>query len=136
MFAQEHETDLAGLPRAVPPGLGARQEAGNFGGGRIDAQAPAAVLRRTSARRRGDDTECVAYATSRVLARERRREGSDCFVYPSVRDAGGECVAAFWPDTVGVPIQERHLQYEWDGKRVARYFDYRREPWAPVSYRT
>jgi hypothetical protein len=24
---------------------------------------------------------------------------------------------------VGIPIQERHLQYEWDGAKVGRYFD-------------
>jgi hypothetical protein len=49
--------------------------------------------------------------------------------YPSVRHDGGQCVAAFWPDVVGIPIQERHLNYAWDGKKVLRYFDYQRGEW-------
>ena len=53
-------------------------------------------------------------------------------VYPSVRDEGGSCVAAFWPDVAGVPMQERHLQYEWDGKRFSRWFDYKLETWSDL----
>jgi hypothetical protein len=30
---------------------------------------------------------------------------------------------------VGIPVQERHLNYEWDGKKLARYFDYQRGEW-------
>jgi RES domain-containing protein len=70
-----------------------------------------------------------SYAASRPFARARRGADSDGLVYPSVRHAGGRCLAAFWPDVVGIPRQERHLQYEWDGARVARYFDYSRERW-------
>jgi hypothetical protein len=33
---------------------------------------------------------------------------------------------------VSIPIQERHLQYDWDGKRVARYFDFGREEWTDL----
>jgi hypothetical protein len=73
-----------------------------------------------------------SYDTSRPLARTLREQGSNGLVYPSVRDAGGRCVAAFWPDVVGIPIQERHLQYEWDGAKVARYFDYKRDAWIDV----
>jgi hypothetical protein len=73
-----------------------------------------------------------SYAESRILARNLRDSGSNGLVYPSVRHAGGRCIAAFWPDTVGVPHQERHLQYEWDGRTVARYFDYGRNEWFKV----
>jgi hypothetical protein len=49
-----------------------------------------------------------------------------------VRHASGGCVAAFWPDVVGVPVQERHLQYEWNGAAMTRYFDYQRDDWFPL----
>jgi hypothetical protein len=73
-----------------------------------------------------------SYEASRTLARGLRDAGSNGLTYPSVRDARGRCVAAFWPDVVGVPIQERHLQYEWDGAKVARYFDYKDEAWTSL----
>lgn len=75
----------------------------------------------------------LSYAQSQPYAVERHDAGSDGFVYPSVRHVGGECIAAFWPDTVGLPVQERHLQYEWDGARVRRYFDYSRDVWIDLS---
>ncbi len=71
-----------------------------------------------------------SYAHSRPFAASLRDNGSDGIVYPSVRDDGGACIAAFWPDVVGLPMQERHLQYEWDGKRFSRWFDYKEERWA------
>ena len=70
-----------------------------------------------------------SYALSRPFGADRRNSGSDGLVYPSVRHDGGQCVAAFWPDVVGIPVQERHLNYEWDGKKVLRYFDYQRGEW-------
>ncbi len=33
---------------------------------------------------------------------------------------------------VGIPRQERHLQYEWDGSRVGRYFDYGEDRWVAI----
>jgi hypothetical protein len=41
-------------------------------------------------------------------------------------------VVAFWPDVVGLPRQERHLQYEWNGQSVTRYFDYSLSEWLPL----
>ena len=74
-----------------------------------------------------------SYAQSRPFGSGRRDRGSDGLIYPSVRHEGGQCVAAFWPDVIGIPIQERHLNYEYDGKRVSRYFDYQREAWIPIT---
>jgi len=71
-----------------------------------------------------------SYAHSRTFAAALRDEDSDGIVYPSVREDGGTCFAAFWPDVPGRPVQERHLQYEWDGKRFSRWFDYKEEQWA------
>ena len=75
----------------------------------------------------------TSYADSQPFALERRSGNSDGIVYPSVRHDGGTCIAAFWPDVVGIPIQERHLKYEWDGNRVSRYFDFKLEMWFDVS---
>lgn len=71
----------------------------------------------------------LSYAASQPYAVARRAAESDGLVYPSVRHDGGQCIAAFWPNTVGIPVQERHLQYEWDGKSVCRYFDYSTDRW-------
>jgi hypothetical protein len=70
-----------------------------------------------------------SYAASQVYAREIRAAGADGVVYPSVRHAEGECVGAFRPRAVGIPHQERHLKYRWNGERVDRYFDYARDAW-------
>jgi hypothetical protein len=70
-----------------------------------------------------------SYAASQPFGAERREAGSNGISYPSVRHPGGRCIAAFWPNVVGIPMQERHLQYYWDGKSVTRYFDFSREEW-------
>jgi hypothetical protein len=70
-----------------------------------------------------------SYGASQTYARGLRAGGALGVVYPSVRRAGGGCVGAFRPTAVGVPRQERHLAYRWDGLRVDRYFDYRLEAW-------
>lgn len=59
-----------------------------------------------------------SYGASQDLARSLRAAGSNGIAYPSVRDVGGECVGAFWPDVIGLPVQGRHLGYHFDGDRV------------------
>ena len=58
------------------------------------------------------------YGPSQKLARTLRGEGSDGLVYPSVRHAGGMCIAIFWPDAVTIPVQGAHFAYHWNGERV------------------
>ena len=70
-----------------------------------------------------------SYAASRDYGRRVRDAGSNGVFYPSVRHAGGWCIGAFKPRAVGVPRQERHLQYHWNGVRVARYFDFHLDEW-------
>lgn len=60
------------------------------------------------------------YAAGVALARKLRNAGSDGLVYDSVRHAGGECVAVFYPDRVAPCVQAQHLMYRWDGKRIAQ----------------
>ena len=72
-----------------------------------------------------------SYDRSQAWARGVRDRDAPGIVYPSVRDRGGECVALFKPRTPAIPVQERHLQYHWDGTRVDRYFDYSDDAWHP-----
>lgn len=58
------------------------------------------------------------YAPSQAFARQHRDAGSNGIVYPSVRNRGGACIAAFWPDVVATPIQGRHFRYHWNGARI------------------
>lgn len=59
-----------------------------------------------------------SYASSQMLARRLRTAGSDGLVYDSVRHAGGQCVALFYPNRVAPVIQGPHLFYHWDGARI------------------
>lgn len=61
-----------------------------------------------------------SYAVSIALARRLRMAGSDGIVYDSVRHAGGECVALFYPDCAAPCVQTEHLIYRWDGQRIAQ----------------
>lgn len=72
------------------------------------------------------------YAASRAFAAPLRAAGQNGIVYPSVRHAGGQCVAAFRPKAVGVPVPGPAITYHFDGTRVARWFDYAREVWVPL----
>lgn len=69
------------------------------------------------------------YTASRALARALRDGGSNGIVYRSARCVGAENFGVFWPDVVRPPIQGAHLQYEWNGERIARYFDYAAGHW-------
>jgi len=73
-------------------------------------------LRRSDAY--GDCLDPDRYVVSQSLARQLRATGSNGLVFPSVRDPAGECLAAFWPDVIGVPVQGRHLAYHFDGQAI------------------
>ncbi|TAL74336.1 MAG: RES domain-containing protein [Rhodanobacter sp.] len=63
------------------------------------------------------------YTASVALARTLRAAGSNGIVYDSVRDRGGECIAAFWPDVVAPCVQAQHLIYRWDGRRISQVLE-------------
>ena len=65
-----------------------------------------------------------SYAASQAYAKTLRTGGANGVVYPSVRHEKGQCLGAFRPRAMGIPRQERHLKYRWNGERVDRYFDY------------
>jgi hypothetical protein len=74
-----------------------------------------------------------SYVAGQAYGRRLREEDSLGVAYPSVRLAGGQCVGAFKPRAAGLPHQERHLQYSWDGERVPKYFDYLKDYWVELA---
>ena len=58
------------------------------------------------------------YTAPQTFARAQRAAGADGIVYPSVRNPGGTCFAAFYPDVMSAPMQARHLSYHWNGARI------------------
>lgn len=98
--------------------------------GRIDRRF--AELASLPAARRVQLLDPDSYAASQPFGAGQRAAGVDGLVYASVRDAGGQCVAAFRPTAVGIPVPGKWLQYHWDGSRVTRYFDYERGVWTPL----
>ena len=57
------------------------------------------------------------YSTPQQFAKELRANGSNGLLYSSVRDEDGECVAAFKPKAVTIPVQGGHYKYIWSGKK-------------------
>ncbi len=98
--------------------------------GRIDNQS--VDLAALPAAERAALLAANSYAASQPFGAALRGASAKGIVYPSVRDADGQCVAAFTPRAVGVPLQSAWLRYHWDGVRVARYFDYARSEWVPI----
>ena len=68
------------------------------------------------------------YGPARKLGAELRTAGSDGLVYDSVRRAGGQCAALFWPDCVAPCVQGLHYAYHWDGQRIAQVTELRAVP--------
>ena len=58
------------------------------------------------------------YTASHDYARDARARGCNGVVYPSVRQLGGQCFAAFYPDVMTAPIQGKQITYHWDGTRI------------------
>lgn len=58
------------------------------------------------------------YGPGQTLGHALKTSGSEGLVYPSVRQAGGECAALFYPDLATDVRQGRHLDYHWNGARV------------------
>jgi hypothetical protein len=63
------------------------------------------------------------YAASRKLGEKLRKQDSNGVVYDSVRKAGGECAALFYPDLASPCVQGKHLIYRWDGEHIAQVLE-------------
>lgn len=55
------------------------------------------------------------YRASQQEAERLRKLGSHGLMYHSVRDPGGECIAALRPTAVTIPAQGGHFRYVWSG---------------------
>lgn len=60
--------------------------------------------------------DIASYGATQVFAREQRNGTTWGLLYRSVRLEGHECVAAFRPHAVSLPVQGAHFRYVWDGK--------------------
>ena len=56
-----------------------------------------------------------SYRFPQQEARRLRKQGSHGLLYHSVRDPGGECIAALRPTAVTLPVQAGHFKYVWNG---------------------
>lgn len=61
------------------------------------------------------DPDVTKYAAAQAFAVAQKAAGSNGIVYPSQRHRSGECIAAFYPDVVSIPIQGDHFRYHWNG---------------------
>jgi len=59
-----------------------------------------------------------SYVASQRTAVELRIGGGNGLVYDSVRKAGGQCVAVFYPDLIAPARQGPHLLYHWNGETI------------------
>lgn len=55
------------------------------------------------------------YAAGNALAAQARAEGHNGVIYPSVRQRGGTCIAALWPNVVQSVIQGAMVRLTWAG---------------------
>ena len=73
--------------------------------------------------------DIATYGKPQAVAKALRTCGSNGIVYPSVRHPGGECIAAFWPTSITIPVQTRHIDLRWDGTRISDWFDREDDTW-------
>ncbi len=68
------------------------------------------------------------YAYSQAVGRRLRLAGANGVVYPSVRHAGGQCLAAFRPRLLKNCVHAAHLEYQWDGAAIRDVYELTRLP--------
>ena len=62
-----------------------------------------------------DADPATGYAAGNILAAQARVEGHNGIIYPSVRHAGGTCIAALWPNVVQSVVQGAMVRLTWSG---------------------
>jgi RES domain-containing protein len=63
------------------------------------------------------------YTAGQALGRAARAAGAPGIVYPSVRDAGGECLAAFRTSLLRDCHHAAYLEYNWNGSAIDVVFE-------------
>lgn len=64
------------------------------------------------------DPDIATWSRCQSFGAERRGAGAWGLLYRSARCDGGQCIAAFRPRAVSLPVQGRRLRYCWNGERV------------------
>lgn len=62
------------------------------------------------------------YSLCQKIGEELKEAGYSGIYYKSVRNPGGECIAAFKPTAVQPTVQCEHFEYVWDGNQVTSVF--------------
>ncbi|HAD18189.1 MAG TPA: RES domain-containing protein [Erythrobacter sp.] len=62
-----------------------------------------------------DPDKSKGYAVGNALAAQARADGHNGIIYPSVRHAGGTCIAALWPNVVQSVAQGALYRLTWSG---------------------
>ncbi|MET0102950.1 MAG: RES family NAD+ phosphorylase [Sedimenticola sp.] len=62
------------------------------------------------------------WSPSQAFGSDMKARGSWGLVYRSVRQQGGECIAALRPPAVSIPVQGPHLSYTWNGREISAVF--------------
>lgn len=73
-------------------------------------------LRQAADHRALDPEPSRGYPAGNALAQQARAEGHNGIIYPSVRHAGGTCIAALWPNVVQSVVQGTMYRLIWDGR--------------------
>ena len=62
-----------------------------------------------------DPDPATGYVAGNAIAAQARAEGYNGIIYPSVRHAGGTCIAALWPNVVQSVVQGAMVRLTWGG---------------------
>jgi RES domain-containing protein len=62
-----------------------------------------------------DPNAAVGYPAGNAVAAATRAAGHNGVIYPSVRKAGGTCIAALWPNVVQSVVQGAMYRLSWSG---------------------
>lgn len=73
------------------------------------------------------------YSAGQALGRAIKQAGIDGLVYPSVRDAGGECLAAFRTTLLRDCHHAAYLEYNWNGHSIDAVFELNQLGSSPTS---
>ena len=65
-----------------------------------------------------DPNPVVGYPAGNAVAAATRAAGHNGIIYPSVRKAGGTCIAALWPNVVQSVVQGAMYRLSWSGTPV------------------
>lgn len=65
------------------------------------------------------------WQASQAFGQQLKTNNAWGIVYPSVREPGGECIAALRPTAISIPRQGAHLSYIWDGRIISKVYEKR-----------